>query len=305
MGKRAVALSPEVQQRIDQFVEAVDARLRSNEDTADAVQEILARLHGDGEVYDRWQSGNGISTDEQVRLDAYHPHRVTVKADHWAETDVEKFRESKPLRWLWTGFDASPLAHNLALGIPFRQMIANHLFADAGEDLQLFHGVTFPYGHNIEMGDRTVVHEGVLLDDRGELEIGDRVSIADGATIHSHSHDIVEQTDVSLYRTVIEDDVRLASDSMISAGSRIGHNAMVGAKSIVRGNVPNHHVVVGIPAKSVKIKPGWEPVADEPGTLKDDREKRRIEYSLPDDIERIDEFQRDLTLPDPDDTPGD
>lgn len=43
----------------------------SNEDTADVVQEVLTRLHGDSEIYDRWQSGNWISIDEQVRVDSY------------------------------------------------------------------------------------------------------------------------------------------------------------------------------------------------------------------------------------------
>jgi maltose O-acetyltransferase len=136
------------------------------------VQELLARIHGDGRVYERWQSGESLLLTERLRLDAYDPRHVHVKADSWAEKDEAAFRESKPLRWLWTGFDASPLAHDVAVALPFRQTVANHLFADAGDDLQLFHGIRVPYGHNIEMGDRTVVHGNVLLDDRGELDIG-------------------------------------------------------------------------------------------------------------------------------------
>lgn len=66
-------------------------------------------------------------------------------------------------------------------------MLADHLFAEVGDDLTLFRGITFTYGHNIEMGDRTVVHENALLDDRGELVGGDRVSVADAA-LHSHSN---------------------------------------------------------------------------------------------------------------------
>jgi maltose O-acetyltransferase len=177
-------------------------------------------------------------------------------------------------------------------------MLANHLFDEAGDGLQLFRGIRFPYGHNIRMGDRTVVHEGVLLDDRGELEIGNRVSVADDAVLHSHGHDIVDQSDVSIYRTVVDDDVRIASGAMIGAGSRVGENAMVGAKAIVHGDVPAHHVAVGAPAKSVKVKPGWESVADDPGRLPDNREARRIEYDLPTDLNPVDEFERDLQPPD-------
>ena len=60
------------------------------------------------------------------------------------------------------GFDASPLAHDRAAGMPFGELIANHLFAEAGEDLKLFHGITFSYGHNIEMEDRRVVQFATL-----------------------------------------------------------------------------------------------------------------------------------------------
>lgn len=302
MTNREVSLPPEVRARIDQFVDSIDERLSSEEETADVVREVLTRLHGDGSVYDRWQAGESISRSERVRLDAYDPRNVTGKSDAWAEQDEERFRESKPLRWLWRGFDASPISHNVGLGLPFRQMIANHLFAEVGDGLQLFRGITFPYGHNIDMGDGAVVHEDVLLDDRGELTIGDGVSIADDVTILGHSHDVTDQSNVSLCHMVVEDDARLGAEAMLAAGVRVGHDAMVGAKALVRGDVPTHHVAVGMPAESVGVKPDWESVADDPGRLPDTRETRRIEFDLPDDLERADEFQRDRTPPDTSDT---
>ncbi|AZH26156.1 acyltransferase [Haloplanus aerogenes] len=297
MTKVHVAVSPEIEARIEEFVEGVDARLSADEPTADVVQEVLSRIHGDGDVYDRWLSGASLSLVERVRLDTYHPANTLTKGETWAEKDEDRFRESKPLRWLWTGFDASPLADNDAVALPFRQMLATHLFAEAGDDLKLFRGIRFPYGHNIEIGDRTVIHENVLLDDRGALDIGDGVSIADDAALHSHSHDIVDQSDVSIYRTVVDDDVRIASGAMVAAGSRVGENAMVGAKAIVRGDVPAHHVAVGTPAESVKVKPGWQSVAEDPGRLADNRERRRIAYDLPSDTETVDEFGRDRNPP--------
>lgn len=71
-----------------------------------------------------------------------------------------------------------------------------------------------------------------------------------------------------------------------------------GAKALVCGDVPVHHVAVGMPAKSVRVEPGWESVAADTGRLPDDSETRRIEYDLPDDPERVNEFQRDLAPPD-------
>ena len=40
-----------------------------------------------------------------------------------------------------------------------------------------------------------------------------------------------------------------------------------------------------MPAKSVRVKPGWESVADDTGRFPDNRETRRIEYDLPDDLD--------------------
>lgn len=44
--------------------------------------------------------------------------------------------------------------------------------------------------------------------------------------------------------------------------------------------MPAHHIAVGTPAKSVKVKPGWESVAADPGPLPDNREDRRTQLWL-------------------------
>ena len=81
----------------------------------------------------------------------------------------------------------------------------------------------------MEVGDDVVVHRHVLLDDRGGIILGDRVSISDYANIYSHTHSIVEQKDVTNARTVLEDDVRITYHATVLAGVRVGRNAMVGA----------------------------------------------------------------------------
>jgi len=302
MTKRHVHLPAEAEDGLHEFIEEVDSRLANDEEsTCEVVEDVLVDLHGDRDAYERWQAGEEVSPAERVRLQGYDPCNTTLESEYYAEKDEAKFEQSKHLQWLWRQFDDTPMADNVEFALRFRQMLAGHLFAECGENCRFFKGITFTYGHNIEVGDNVVVHDDVHLDDRGRLTIGDRVSISDGVHLYSHDHDIVDQTEVTNFHTIVEDDVRLTFDVMVQAGVKVGENSVAGARSVVQSDVPAHHVVVGQPAKSVRIKPGWESVAEPlDGDRPNDRDSREIPYELPDDIEVFDEFQRDLTPPDAD-----
>lgn len=297
MTKRHLDLPPNVQDTIDDTIGDVDRRLASDEETAVIVQEVLADLFGDWSAYERYRAGESLPPLTQTRIAGYNPENAFIESERWAEQDLTALREAKCLQYLWRGFDLSPMSNNIAFALPFRQMLANHLFAEAGDGLRLFGGIKIQCGHNITMGDDVVVHNDVLLDDRGELVIGDRVSIADRSHLHTHNHDTIDQANVTCYRTILDDDVRLGYNTMIDAGCQIGTNALVGASSMVRGDVPAHHIAVGSPAKTVKIKPGWEPVAKQPGPLQDNRETRSLDREPRADIREFDEFERNLTPP--------
>ncbi|WP_158055506.1 acyltransferase [Halorussus halophilus] len=303
MTKRHVTLPDEMEDGLAEFIAEVDERLSNSGPgnpgkMCEVVEEVLVDLHGDREAYNRWQAGESVSPAERVRLQSYDPCNATLESEYYAEKDEEEFKRSKHLQWLWRQFDATPMADNVAFALRFRAMLADHFFEECGEDCRFFKGITFTYGHNITIGDNAVVHDDVHLDDRGKLTIGDRVSISDDAHIYSHDHDIVDQTEVTNFHTVVEDDVRLTYDSMVKAGVRVGENAVVGAKSIVQKDVPAHHIVAGTPAKSLKIKPGWEAVAEPIEDAGENRkDERKIEDHVPDDLDVFDEFQRDLNPP--------
>jgi acetyltransferase-like isoleucine patch superfamily enzyme len=301
MTKRQVSLPPLAEEGLREFITHVDERLSGDEDMCDVVEDVLIDLHGDREAYERWQSGGDVSPAERVRLQGHDPCNATLESEYYAEVETieEEFKRSKYLQWLWRQFDTTQMADNIAFALRFRQMLADHLFAEAGENLRLFKNISFTYGHNIELGDNVVIHDDVHLDDRGKLTIGDRVSISDDAHVYSHDHDVVDQTDVTNYHTIIEDDVRVTYDSMVRAGVRMGENSILAAKSIAGKDVPPHHIAAGQPAKSVAIKDGWESVAEPlEDTNVDRREDRVVEYDLPADLDRFDEFGRDLQPPD-------
>ncbi len=297
MTKRHVSLPAEAEGGLEAFIGEIDRRLTSDEDTCAIVEDVLVDLHGDRDAYTRWQQGGDVSPAEQVRLQGYDPCNSTLESEYYAEKDEEKFRRSKHLQWLWRQFDATPMADNVEFALRFRRMLADHLFADCGDDCRFFKGISVTYGHNIEVGDNVVIHDDVHLDDRGKLTIGDRVSISDGVHLYSHDHDIVDQTEVRNYHTIVDDDARVTYDAMVRAGCRVGENAIVGARGVVQTDIPDHHIAVGMPAKSVKIKPGFEDEAvpvDADGVNANRQSERELEYDLPDDLEQFDEFQRDL-----------
>ena len=298
MTKRHVSLPDDAAEGLATFVETVDQRLSGDEDTCTVVEEVLVDLHGDREAYERWQAGDRVSPAERVRLQGYDPCNVTVESEYYAEVETdEQFQRSKHLQWLWRQFDATPMADNVAFALEFRRMLADHLFAECGEHCRFFKGISMTYGHNIEVGDNVVVHDDVHLDDRGALTIGDRVSLSDRAHVYSHDHDVVDQTEVRNYHTVIEDDVRVTYDALVRAGVRMGRNSLLAAKSVLKDDVPAHHIAAGSPAGSIAVKPGWESVAA-PLENPDRREQRRLEYNLPDSLDTFDEFGRSLSPPD-------
>jgi acetyltransferase-like isoleucine patch superfamily enzyme len=190
------------------------------------------------------------------------PRNITLEPEYYADVDQERFARVKPLLWLWYSFDRSPLGgQNVHLAIRFRRLLAPHVFARVGRNFKCFQFTEFSYGYNLEIGDDVVVHRHVLLDDRGGIVLGDRVSISDYANIYSHTHSIVDQKDVTNAKTILEDDVRITYHATVLAGVRVGRHAMVGAVAVATKDVRPYHVNVGIPAKSIRVKPTAPPEA--------------------------------------------
>jgi len=196
----------------------------------------------------------------KVALLALDPRHVTLEPEYYAETDQAAFARVKPLLWLWYSFDRTPMAaQNVDLGVRFRRLLAPRIFRKCGANFKCFQHVEFSFGYNMEVGDDVVVHRHVLLDDRGGLILGNRVSISDFANIYSHTHSIVDQKDVTSATTVLEDDVRITYHATVLAGVRVGQNGMVGAHAVATKDVKPYHVNVGIPAKSIRVKPNAPP----------------------------------------------
>jgi acetyltransferase-like isoleucine patch superfamily enzyme len=261
---RTVALSDATNRVYDAWLAEIEGRLGERDaDWSRLTRDVLYQLYypGFGDLDERLADAR-TSPAARIALLSLDPRNITLEPEYYADVDQARFARVKPLLWLWYSFDRSPVGgQNVHLGVRFRRLLAAHLFARCGRNFKCFQFTEFSYGYNLEVGDDVVVHRHVLLDDRGGITLGDRVSNSDFANIYSHTHSIVDQKDVTNARTVLEDDVRITYHATVLAGVRVGRNAMVGAVAVATKDVRPFHVNVGIPAKSIRVKPNAPPEA--------------------------------------------
>jgi acetyltransferase-like isoleucine patch superfamily enzyme len=263
------------------WVERIGAELANSScDRALLCRQTLAELAFPGYA-PHWETAvadEKLPLGIRLALEALDPRNVTLEPEYYAECDDARFARVKPLLWLWYSFDRLPIGgQNVDLGVRLRRVLAPHIFKRCGERFKAFQHVEFSFGYNMEVGDDVVVHRHVLLDDRGGIVLGNNVSISDYANIYSHTHSIVEQADVTNALTVLEDGVRVTYHATVLAGVHVNEQGMVGALAVATKDVRPYHVYVGIPAKSVRVKPN----APEPATILRTSEQR-LSRPMPD-----------------------
>jgi acetyltransferase-like isoleucine patch superfamily enzyme len=94
----------------------------------------------------------------------------------------------------------------------------------------------------------------------GSITIGNGVHIAPHVIIFAANH-IFADTDIPIYKQgtekapiVIEDDVWVASNVVITAGVRIGRGSVIGAGAVVTKDIPPWSVAVGVPARVIRTR---------------------------------------------------
>ena len=250
-----------------EWLDKIEADLKSGADRAVLCRRTLCEIIYP-EFAANWETAiedKKLPTATRLALTALDPRNVTLEPEYYAECDDARFQKVKPLLWLWYSFDRTPLGgQNVELGVRLRRILAPHIFKRCGENFKAFQFVEFSFGYNMEVGDNVVVHRYVLLDDRGGIRLGHSVSISDFANVYSHTHSIVDQRDVTDAQTLIDDGVRITYHATVLAGVHVSEQAMVGAMAVATKDVRPYHVYVGIPAKSVRVKPnapaGLDPV---------------------------------------------
>jgi acetyltransferase-like isoleucine patch superfamily enzyme len=148
---------------------------------------------------------------------------------------------------------------------------------DIGEDTLIAEQVTITAGLVpeqdlsgflvLKVGDRCVIGRGSHIVAHERVELGDDVWTGPYIYITDQNHGY-EDPDTPIGKQFpVNRPVSIGAGSWLGAGviilpgTTIGRNVVVAAGSVVRGTIPDHSVVAGVPAKVVReLTPaGWQP----------------------------------------------
>ena len=138
-------------------------------------------------------------------------------------------------------------ARNIVIGDDFVSMGNLHLYADNGGYLEI--GDNCDVNTNVQLGAAS-----------GRIIIGNDVMIAANVVVRSANHAMVRGMPMKSQRSVggeivIEDDVWIGSNAVITANVRIGRGTIVGAGAVVTKSTEPFSIVGGVPAKKIGERP--------------------------------------------------
>ena len=251
---RVLNPKPEAEQAFLKWIDRLEQEFvnRDPENRSDVVRNALHELYL-GRPYSKpWPNA---SLAEQVLIHSLDPRNATLEPESYGDVDAVKYAERKPLIWFWMMYDRSPVGLNHWLGHRVRAMIARHVLKHCGKNVKIFHGVEVSFGYNLTIEDNCTIHKYVLLDDRGEIVIHEGTSISDYANVYSHAHDLNDGMLVDNHRTEIGPKARVTYHATVLSGVKVGEHGLVGSMGVASKNVEPFHIVGGIPAKPIKVKP--------------------------------------------------
>ena len=125
----------------------------------------------------------------------------------------------------------------------------------------------------VAIGKKCYISSGAHIDvRRGEIEIGEKVSISSGSYILGHAR---RQPSKDGQVTRLEDNVRVFVNAVVLPGVTIGRNSVVGAGAVVTRDVPPDVVIMGNPARVVEHLAGEESRREPAQNLQECRHESR------------------------------
>lgn len=143
--------------------------------------------------------------------------------------------------------------------------IGDNTYVMHGAVLHVYNFRDLPHAF-IRIGKDSLIGEYSVIRGQGGVTIGDRVYtspmtqlIAVNHVFDDPQHPFTEQG-ITAEGIVVEDDVWLGSNVVVTDGVRIGRGSVIAASAVVTRDIPPHSVAAGVPAKVIRQIDGSRPV---------------------------------------------
>lgn len=151
-----------------------------------------------------------------------------------------------------------------------RLSIGEHSDICCPENVRLGDGIYLDRGFVLHACDRASVVIGdnfgangnvrLIADCGGRIEIGDKVIVGPNVVIRAADH-AMDRTDIAIREQghaagtiVIGNDVWIAANVVVLKDARIGDHAVIGAGSVVTGEIPAYAIAAGAPARVIRYR---------------------------------------------------
>lgn len=130
--------------------------------------------------------------------------------------------------------------------------------AKFGKGVTIYPGVWIAPGHNLVIGNNVDLAKDVLITTKGGVEIGDGTLVGYRTQILSSNHVISDNDEPFLTsghvhkKIIIEENVWIGANCVITAGVRIGKGSVIAAGAVVTKDIEPYSIAGGVPAKVIK-----------------------------------------------------
>ena len=121
-------------------------------------------------------------------------------------------------------------------------------------------GSMFELGKGFWLGKHSSLANDCFVGAAGGVRIGEYVNIGQNVRFHSENHEFSDTTVRICEQGTTHKGIRVGNDCWIGAGAvfldgaTIGNGCVVGANAVVNGTFPDYSVIVGVPAKIIKMR---------------------------------------------------
>lgn len=134
-----------------------------------------------------------------------------------------------------------------------REELIRQLFGKCGANPYVEPNIFCGFGFNIEVGDNFFANNNCIFVDPGKITFGDYVFIGPSCGFYTAHHPIHPELRDKLYEyarpITVGSHVWIGGGTVVTPGTKIGNNVVIGAGSVVVHDIPDNCVAFGNPCK--------------------------------------------------------